>query len=154
MRLTKRGKAATTTTWLGDGIYSKSRTDRDGKPYAAFFVRVWIPSEKRMRVFKAGRTLRSAERLRIRIMADPERAMEKRRQQADPARSVTVAQLYRTFTTGYRGRGGTGYYESVLRHFADSLGTKPVPDLTPQTFERIGRISCILPRTLGRVGVR
>ncbi len=123
-------------TWHGDGIYSRPRTDRDRRPYAAFFVRAWIPSEKRIRVFKAGRTLRSAERLRRRILADPERAVEKRRRLSEQTREgLTVAQLYRSFTAGYRGRGGTDYYVNVLRPVAAGLGSVRASELTAQAFD-------------------
>ena len=68
-------KPSKSATWHGDGIYSKPRIDRDGRPYRAFFVRMWIPSEKRARYFKGGRTLPSARRLRLRLLADPDRAV-------------------------------------------------------------------------------
>jgi integrase len=123
-------------TWHGDGIYSKPRTDRDGKSYEAFFCRVWIPSEKRLRVFKAGRTLKSAERLRLRILADPDRAVERRTRQAQQARDgLTLAGLYKVFTANYRGRGGTDFYINVLARMVELIGTVRVADLTAQTFD-------------------
>lgn len=87
-------------------------------------------------MFKAGRTLRSAERLRCRILADPDRAVEKRQRQAEEAREgLTVAQLYKTFTGAYRGRGGTDYYANMLRPIKRALGGVRVSDLTPQRFD-------------------
>ena len=46
--------------WYGDGIYSKTRIGADGKPLETFYVRVWIPSERKMRTWKAGHTPKQA----------------------------------------------------------------------------------------------
>jgi hypothetical protein len=79
-----------------------------GEPYPQFPVRVWIPAEKRLRVFMTGRTLASAKRLHKGIASDPARAVEKRQRQADDARNgLTVAQLCKTFTACDHGRGAT-----------------------------------------------
>lgn len=122
------------TTWHGDGIYSKSRTDGDGKPFAQYFVRVFVAGKAR--VFKAGRTLKSAERERIRVLNDPARAVEKRDQQAQEARDgLTVAQLYKAFTGSYQGRGRTDFYVRVLHSLSESIGSVRVSDLTPATFD-------------------
>jgi len=118
------------TTWYGDGIYSKERSDRDGRPCQAFFVRAWIPSEKRLRVFKAGRTIKSAERLRLRILADPDAAVAKREQQAAAAGALTVAELHKTFTCNYRSRGGTDYYTTVLHSFIEAFGKTQASTVT------------------------
>ena len=75
-------------TWHKDGIYSKTRTDPDGTPYEQFFVRVWVPSEKRSRVFKAGRTITSAKRKRDEVRGDPEAAVKKRQQAVEIARPM------------------------------------------------------------------
>lgn len=122
------------TTWHGDGIYSKSRTDGDGKPFEQYFVRVFVASK--VRVFKAGRTLKSAERERIRVLNDPARAVEKRDQQAQEARDgLTVAQLYKSFTGNYRGRGRTEYYVRVLASMEQAMSSKRVSELTPTDFD-------------------
>lgn len=132
---TKQGKP-TVATWHGDGVYSKPRTEKDGRPFQQFFVRAWIPSEKKIRVFKAGRSIKSAERLRRKILSDPEAAVRRRWEKAEEARNgLTVAQLYKTFTANYRGRGGTDYYVNVLRAVVGAIGKRLVSEVTTKTFD-------------------
>lgn len=127
-------------TWYGDGIYSKARTDPDGAPFEQFFVRVWVPSEKRARVFKAGRGITSAKRLRDKVRGNPEAAVKKRQEAVDRKRNaLTVKALYQDFTTNYRGRGGTDFYINVLKPFVAYAGAMSACDVTAQSLDAYRR---------------
>ncbi len=94
------------------GIYSRMR---DGKE--VFYVRVWVPSQKRMRYSKAGGTIDQARRKRAQILADPDKFFAKR--DARPAPSLTFAELVKRFLAGYQSRGDSGYYDMVSISWLD-----------------------------------
>ena len=123
------------TTWHKGGIYSKARTDADGTPYEQYFVRVFI--DKRPRVFKAGRTMASANRVRDRVRGNPEKAMQKRQEDAVKARgTLTVAALCRGFLGTYVSRGQTAFYRHSLRAFSDYFGPMAADDVNEATLDK------------------
>jgi integrase len=129
--------------WYGGGIYSKTRTKGDGIPAETFYVRAWIPSERRMRTWKLkGHTIKQAERHARRIVGDPEKAVAEREAARTANRekqtaAYTIEQLYADFTANYRARSGTAdYYRNVLKRAVSVMGKMSVASLTPATFDR------------------
>lgn len=124
--------------WIGKGIYYKLRQE-DGKPYRQYFYRQTI--DGKVRVFKAGRTEDSADKLRVKVLNNPAAAVEKRERAADDARNgLSVEQLYKSFTGTYRSRGGTDYYVDVLARLSEEMGKVRVSDLTPARFDAYFRM--------------
>jgi integrase len=131
-----------TIRWHGDGIYSKIRTGRDGQPIETFYVRVWIPSERKTRTWKAGHTPKQAARKARQILGDPDgaaaaRARARQAQKQERSAAYTVADLCAAFTATYRARGGSAdFYRQILKHPVAQLGKMPVADLSPALFDR------------------
>lgn len=131
-----------TIRWHGEGTYSKTRTGQDGKPLETFYVRVWIPSERKMRTWKAGHTPKQAERKLRQILGDPDKAAAEREaaraaQKQAKAAAYTVGHLFADFTANYRARSGSAdYYRNVLKSSVARLGKVPVADLSAATFDR------------------
>jgi integrase len=130
----EQGKAKT-IRWHGDGIYSKTRRGRDGESVETFYVRVWIPSERKMLTWKAGHTPRQAERKQRQVQGDPDGAAAKRAsareaQKAAKSAAYTVAQLFDAFTAGYRSRGRTGFHGKILDASQTFMGSRPAASVT------------------------
>lgn len=123
-----------TQKWYGRGIYSRTRKGKDGKPETVFYVRVTHEGEPV--VFTAGGTEASADRERTRVRNDIPAAIAKRDKQRQQARGkYTVAELYRDFTSNYRGRGGTEYYLGILKGWMAYAGKKAAADVTASTVD-------------------
>jgi len=124
-----------TIKWHGEGIYSKTRTGRDGDPIETFYVRVWIPSERKMRTWKAGHTPKQAERKAQRILGDPDKAAAERQaaraaQKQAKSAAYTVEQLFDAFTAGYRSRGRTGFHGKILDAARAFMGSRAASSVT------------------------
>ncbi len=97
-------------TWYGDGIYSRTRQRKNGKPMEVFVGRAWIPSEHRFRYFKLGTTPNQAEKKMRKILGDPEAALAERKKKRDGSKPLTFDELVKRFLAEYRSRGESGYY--------------------------------------------
>jgi site-specific recombinase XerD len=103
--------------WYGSGVYSRTRNGRE-----VFYVRVWVPSEKRMRYSKT--TARTAEEAQQRLGAikvDPEKFFAKRDARPAP-KAPSFEALVKAFLAGYHSRGDSGYYEMVSVSWLDHFG--------------------------------
>jgi integrase len=122
------------TTWHGGGIYSRPRKDKEGE-YAQYFVRVTV--DKRPRIFKAGRTLTSAKRLRDRVRGNPAHYVEKREKAAAATHSgMTMQALFDNFLKHYRSRGGTRYYVERGQHTMAHFGKLPLSSVNYSTLDK------------------
>jgi integrase len=113
------------TTFHGNGIFSRVVNGRE-----TFYVKVWIPGEHRTRVWKAGYTLKQAERKLTDVRRDPDKAAAKREEARTAAKQrraalYTVAQMFDAFGTDYASEGGTGYHKSILKAARESFGDLP-----------------------------
>src|SRR6266571_5242626 len=111
--------------WYGSGVYSRTRNGRE-----VFYVRVWVPSQKRMRYSKTtARSVEEAQQKLGAIKLDPEKFFAKR--DAKPAaKAPSFEALVKAFLAGYHSRGDSGYYEMVsvswLDHFGKTVGADKV----------------------------
>jgi integrase len=120
--------------WYGDGIYSKTRQRRNGRPLEVFFGRVWVPTERRFCYFRLGTTPAQAERKMRTLLGDPEKAVAERRQKK--ARVLTFGELLGQFLEKYRSRGDTKYYLQVTKRLREHFGSTRVTEITPQALDR------------------
>jgi hypothetical protein len=131
-------------TWHGGGIYSKRRTDKDGEPKEVFYCRVWIPSMRKMMVWKAGHTLKQAERKLRQLQGDPDKAAAermaaraaKKREKAAKVAAVTVEKLAADFIGSYVSEGGGDFHKKILRSAVEYLGESPAVSLSPADVDR------------------
>jgi integrase len=126
-----------TYEWLGDGLFSRTRPGRDGKPETTYSGKVWIKSEQRIRVFKLkGRTDRAARRELVAIQADPEKALEARKPKVLPTAPIRFRALVDRFVAEYRSRGETEYYRHVAKSWREFFGNADVTTITRPRVEQ------------------
>jgi integrase len=102
--------------WYGSGVYS-IRNRRE-----VFYVRVWVPSQKRMRYSKTtARSVEEAQQKLGAIKLDPEKFFAKRDTKAAP-KAPSFEALIKAFLAGYHSRGDSGYYEMVSVSWLDHFG--------------------------------
>lgn len=116
------------------GIFARVPTRGPWKGQRVYCARVWVRSHHAFRYFTLGAALRAAERRLSEIKADPEKALRERQDRAPVL--GTFGQVLDAFLTGYRSRGGTDYYRSVLASRKDFFGDSPVTDLTTAGLDR------------------
>jgi integrase len=140
-----------TIKWYGDGIYSKMRRGPDGGPVEEFFIRLWIPAERKMRVWRAGpsleraqakrddmrddRTALSAKREADRVVAQAVRAERHKQAAAVVTFKVTVTRFLASPARAGGGADSSDWYNDILRASLETFGDLPVQDVTPRVLE-------------------
>jgi len=114
--------------WYGDGIYSRTRQRKNGKPLEVFYGRVWFPTLRRFRYFKLGTTPNQAETKMRRILGNPEAALAEREKKHIVV--PTFGKALDRFLQEYRSRGGTDYYSAVTKAPREFFGERPLTDVT------------------------
>jgi integrase len=100
-----------TIKWYGDGLYSKTRPGRDGKPEETFYGRVWVKSLQKMITFTFGHAEKTSRRELVSIQDDPEKAMRARAAAVEAAKqkkapALRFGELVDRFEAEYRTEGG------------------------------------------------
>jgi integrase len=119
---------------LGHGLFAATLTRGPRAGRTAYYGRVWIKSEGRVRYFTLKKTTEREARKELGGLGlDPERAIRER--EARKVESLTVGDVMERFLAGYKSRGGTGYYASILRAPREHFGDGPVDAVTPQALD-------------------
>ncbi len=114
--------------WYGDGIYSKTRLRKNGKPLEVFYGRVWLPARKRFCYFKLGTAPNQAQAKMRRILGDPEAALAEREKKH--RKILTFGQAIDKFLAEYHSRGGTDYYHAITKAPREFFGERPLTEVT------------------------
>jgi len=126
------------TTFHGNGVFSRVVNGRE-----TYYVKVWIPSERRTRVWKGGHTEKQAERKRKELVKNPDAAAAKRAalrraateaqesRKAEKAAALTLETVCKAFTDGE-----SAFNRRILKAAMASLGDIPAASLTIRDVDR------------------
>ena len=106
-----------------------------------YYIRFWLPQEKRNKREKAGTTRRSAERLlkrRLHEVADG--TYRDPRREEKKAKPVTFGEFAKRFMTDYGSLRRSNYYAERIKFLTKVFGERPLQDITRADLERFGRV--------------